>query len=56
MMKKLGLLIETKEPDEASFDEFHTAFRQPFSPTAREAMQVLFLGRMQRALGAVCAA
>jgi hypothetical protein len=56
MMKKLGLQIETKEPDEASFDEFHTAFRQPLSPTVREALQVLFPGRMQRALGAVRAA
>jgi hypothetical protein len=56
MMKKLGLEIETATPDEASFDEFHTVFRQPLSPSTREAMNVLFPGRKQRALGAVRAA
>jgi hypothetical protein len=56
MMKKLGLEIETATPDEASFDEFHTAFRQPLSPSTREAMNVLFPGRKQHALGAVRAA
>lgn len=45
MMKRLGLQIETKDPDEASFDEFHTAFRRLVSLVTREAMQVLFLGR-----------
>ena len=32
-------------PDEASFDEFQTAFKLPLSPTTREAMEVLFAGQ-----------
>lgn len=56
MMKKLGFEIETEIPDEASFDEFQTTFRLPLTPSKREAMQVLFPGRKQRALGAVRAA
>lgn len=56
MMKKLGLEVETEVPDEASFDEFHTAFRQPLSPSTRDAMNVLFPGRKQHALRAVSAA
>lgn len=56
MMKRLGLEIETEIPDEASFDEFHKAFKQPVSPSTREAMQVLFPGWKQRALGVVRAA
>jgi hypothetical protein len=34
-----------KVPDEASFDEFQTAFTLPLSVTTREAMEALFLGR-----------
>jgi hypothetical protein len=52
MMKKLGFEVETELPDEASFDEFQTAFRLPLTPSKRKAMQVLFPGRKQRALGA----
>lgn len=52
LMKKLGLEVETEHPDEASFDEFHTAFQQPIGSSTRRAMGVLFPGRKQRALGA----
>ncbi|CAD6221411.1 unnamed protein product [Miscanthus lutarioriparius] len=45
MMKRLGVEIETQLPDEASFDEFQTAFASPLSSSTREAMQVLFPGQ-----------
>jgi hypothetical protein len=48
MMKKLGVEVETELPDEASFDEFQTAFKLPLSSSTREAMQVFFRGRKQR--------
>jgi hypothetical protein len=54
MMKRLGVHVDTELPDKACFDEFHTAFTTPLSEW--EAMQVLFLGRKQRALGSVRAA
>jgi hypothetical protein len=38
MMKKIGLEVETKFPNEASFDEFHTAFTLPLDSDTREAM------------------
>jgi hypothetical protein len=56
IMKKLGFEVETELLDKASFDEFQTAFKLPQTPSKREAMQVLFPGRKQRALGAVSAA
>ena len=56
MMRRLGLDNETIIPDEASFEEFQVAFTLPLSPSKREAMQVLFPGRKQLALGAVSAA
>ena len=56
MMRCLGLEHETVVPDEASFEEFQTAFTLPLSPSKREAMKVLFPGRKKRALGTVCAA
>jgi hypothetical protein len=56
MMHRLGLDHETVVPNEASFEEFQTAFTLPSSLSKREAMTVLFPGRKQRALGAVCAA
>jgi hypothetical protein len=43
-MKRLGLEVETELPDEASFDEFQTAFTLPLSTTTREATEALFLG------------
>ena len=49
MMKCLGLKVETELPDEASFEEFQTAFKLPLSTLTREAMQVLFPGRNLRA-------
>jgi hypothetical protein len=46
MMKKLGVKVETQLPDEASFDEFQTAFALPLSSSTREVMNVLlFPGR-----------
>jgi hypothetical protein len=49
-MKRLGLEeVETELPDEASFEEFQTAFALPLSMSTREAMQVLFPGRNQQA-------
>jgi hypothetical protein len=46
MMKKLDVEVETQLLDEASFDEFQTAFALPLSSSTREAMNVLlFLGR-----------
>ena len=48
MMKRLGLEKETVLPDEASFEEFQTAFKLPLSTSTREAMQVLFPGKNPR--------
>jgi len=56
MMKRLGVEVETQLPDEASFQEFQTAFKLPLSSSTREAMHVLFPGRKQWASRAVCAA
>jgi hypothetical protein len=56
MKKKIGVEVETQLPDEASFQEFQTAFALPLSPSTREAMQVLFPGQKQRARRAVRAA
>jgi hypothetical protein len=56
MTKHLSVHVDTELPDEASFVEFQTAFTMPQSESTREAMQVLFLGRKQRALGSVRAA
>lgn len=53
MMKRLGVHVETELPDEASFDEFQTAFVLPLSESTREAMQVLFPAQKQRTLGSV---
>jgi hypothetical protein len=38
MMKRLGLEVETKLPDETSFEEFQTAFTLPLSTSTRKAM------------------
>ena len=38
MMKRLGLEVETELPDEASFEEFQTAFTLPLSMSTWEAM------------------
>jgi hypothetical protein len=43
MIRKLGLEIETAAPDEASFDEFHTAFKEPLSPSTHEAFECVVL-------------
>ena len=51
-MKRLGVEIETQLPDEASFDEFQTAFASPLSSSTREAMQVLFPGQEAACLDA----
>jgi hypothetical protein len=56
MTKRLSVHVDTELRDEASFVEFQTAFTMPQSESTREAMQVLFLGRKQRALGSVRAA
>jgi len=53
MMKRLGVDVETKLPDESSFEEFQMTFKLPLSSETREAMQVLFLGIKQRASRAV---
>jgi hypothetical protein len=55
MMKKLGVHVQTEAPDEASFDEFQTAFIEPVQQTTREAMDALFQVRKQRTLGPVSA-
>jgi hypothetical protein len=48
-LKRLGFEVEDVLPDEASFDEYQTAFRPPLSTSTREAMQVfLFPGTKQR--------
>jgi hypothetical protein len=49
MMKRLGVELETQLSDEASFQEFQTAFKLPLSLSTREAMLVLFPGKKQRA-------
>jgi hypothetical protein len=56
MMRRLGFDKETVVPDEASFDEFQEVFTRPLSPSKREAMEILFPVRKQRALAAVRAA
>ncbi|CAD6206129.1 unnamed protein product [Miscanthus lutarioriparius] len=56
MMKRLEVEVETQLPYEVSFDEFQTAFALPLTPSMREAMQVLFLGRKRRASSAIRAA
>jgi hypothetical protein len=56
MMKRLGMEVETEDPDEASFDEFQTAFKLPLPSPTREAMEVLLHGRKQRARRPVRAA
>ena len=43
-MKRLGFEVETKLPDEASFEEFQKMFAPPLSPS-KEAMHVLFPSR-----------
>ena len=49
MMKRLGLEeVETELPDEASFEEFQTAFVLPLSTSTREAMQILFPSKNPR--------
>lgn len=53
MMKRLGVQVETEHLDEATFDEFQVAFKLPLEEDTREAMQVLFHGRKQRASGSV---
>jgi hypothetical protein len=53
MMKRLGVEVETQLRDEASFNEFQTAFALPLAPLTREAMQVLFSGRKRWASCAV---
>lgn len=53
MMKRLGVHVEMKLPDEASFDEFQTTFALPLSESTREAMQVLLLARKQWTLGSI---
>ena len=56
MMRRLDLDSETVVPDEASFEEFQAAFTLPLSLSKRDAMNALFPGRKQQALGVVCAA
>jgi hypothetical protein len=56
MMKRAGIHVETELPDQASFEELHMAFKGPFADESREAMEVLFTGRRQRAMRSVCAA
>jgi hypothetical protein len=53
VLKRLGVEVETQLLDGASFQEFQTAFALPLTPSMREAMQVLFPGRRQRASKAV---
>lgn len=45
LMMKLGMDVETHEPDTASFDEFHTAFALPLPEKTREAMQTYYLSK-----------
>jgi hypothetical protein len=52
MLKRIGLEVETARPDEATFDEFQTVFAIPLTESTREAMDVLFPGRKQRAMRA----
>ena len=53
MMRRLGLVVDTVHTDEASFQEFQSAFAEPLTPSRREAMDILFPGRKQRALRVV---
>jgi hypothetical protein len=48
LMKKLGVEVETQEPDTASFDEFHTVFTSPLPVETRVAMQTYYLGKCCR--------
>jgi len=45
MMKRFGFDVETEHPDEASFEEYQTAFVVPLTKTAREALQVFWASR-----------
>jgi hypothetical protein len=56
MLKRIGLEVDTVRPDEATFDEFQTVFANPLSESTREAMDVLFPGRKQRAARIACSA
>lgn len=49
MLKKLGFEVQTAVPDEVSFEEFQELFALPLSASKREAMDILFPGRRQRA-------
>jgi hypothetical protein len=53
MMRRLGLVVDTVHTDEASFQEFQSAFAEPLTPSRRDAMDILFPGRKQRALRVV---
>jgi hypothetical protein len=55
-MKRLDVEAETQLPDEALFQEFQAAFTLPLMPSKWGAMEVLFPGRKQWAVRAVCAA
>jgi hypothetical protein len=48
-LKRIGAYEENEEPDTASYDEYMTAFAPPLSSSTREAMEVLYPGRKQRA-------
>lgn len=48
MMKKLGVPVETEQPDQASFEEFQETFRSPLSSCQRAGMRELFPGRRSR--------
>ena len=54
MMKRFGFDVETEHPDEASFEEFQTAFAVPLTETAREALQVFWASRA-RVVRDICA-
>ena len=56
MMKKLGVEVPTEHLDEASFNEFQTAFTTPLPDATREAMQVLVPCRKLRTFGSASAA
>ena len=52
MMKRLGLEKETVLPDEASFEEFQTAFKLPLLTSTQEAMLGPLLGQEPAGLDA----
>jgi hypothetical protein len=56
MMRKLGMEVQTEQPNAAMFDKFHEAFKLPLTPPKREAMNVLLSGRKQRGSRSVRAA